>query len=96
MWLKKLELDEIELRGIESYKAIPQYVTTYGLFGEEIKTPSGYSMGELAYDGKVEAMADALKKVYPTIMEKFWTYIDADEIISLKEKVKEIRELKRY
>lgn len=96
MWLKRLELDEIEVEGVESYKAIPQYTTTYGFFGEEQKIFSGYSMGELAYDGKTEAMADALKKVYPTVMEKFWTYIDSDEILSMKEKVKEIRQLKRY
>jgi hypothetical protein len=34
--------------------------------------------------------------MYPIIMQKCWTYIDAEEILSLKDKVKEIRELKRY
>jgi hypothetical protein len=48
------------------------------------------------YDGKVDAMADMLKKIYPTIMEKCWIYIDAQEVLALKGKTQEIRTLKRY
>ena len=93
MWIKKLELEDTVVRGIESYEATPQY-TTYrtGCLNEiENSYLSGYTLGKLMYDGKVDAMADMLKKIYPTIMEKCWTYIDADEIISLRENVKEIR-----
>lgn len=64
--------------------------------GTEYYTARGYNPGEVLYDGKIDAIADALKQMYPAIMQKCWTYIDPEEILSLKEKVKEIRELKRY
>lgn len=98
MWIKKLELEDTTIRGIESYAVIPQY-STYrtGCFDEfEHSYVSGYTLGKLMYDGKVDAVADVLKTLYPTIMEKCWTYIDTEEVLSFKEKVKEIRELKRY
>ncbi|OPY86555.1 MAG: hypothetical protein A4E71_01511 [Smithella sp. PtaU1.Bin162] len=98
MWIKKLELEDTVVRGIESYEGIPQYATyRSGCMNEQVHSyVSGYNRGKLMFDGKVDAMADMLKKIYPTIMGKCWTYIDAEEIISLKEKTKEIRILKRY
>lgn len=98
MWIKKLELEDTVVTGIESYEATPQYVTYQtGCFNEiQNSYVSGYTLGKLMYDGKIDAMADMLNKLYPTIMEKCWTYLDADEILSLKEKVQEIRVLKRY
>lgn len=105
MWIKRLELPETVVKGIEYHKAIPQYETRTHydpgfLFvpptRSEYKVLVGHNPGELIYDGKKEALADAIKQMYPEIMGKLWTYIDTDEIISLKEKVKEIRELKRY
>lgn len=105
MWIKRLELPETVVKGIEYYKAIPQYETRTSydpgfLFvpptTSQYKVLVGHNPGELLYDGKKEALANAIKQLYPEIMGKLWTYVDTDEIISLKEKVKEIRELKRY
>jgi hypothetical protein len=99
MWIKKLELDEMAMEGIESYKATPQYSTQEDPCmgpGGGGRILTGYDVGELVYDGKADAIADALKQVYPTVMEKLWTYLDANEILSLKEKTEEIRRLKRY
>lgn len=105
MWIKRLELPETVVKGIEYYRAIPQYETRVNydpgfLFVPptkyEYKVLTGHNPGELLYDGKKEALANAIKQMYPEIMSKLWTYVDTDEIISLKEKVKEIRELKRY
>lgn len=59
--------------------------------GEEVS-----QSGQTVYDGKPDAMANALKQLYPTIMDKFWKYIDTQEILALKAKTAEIRKLKRY
>lgn len=98
MWIKRLELDDTVVQDIESYEAIPKYQTTRsGCFNEiEHTWLVGYDRGKLLYDGKVDAMANMLKKTYPTIMEKCWIYIDTQEVLALQEKTKEIRVLKRY
>jgi hypothetical protein len=88
MWVKKLDMEEITMSGEEYAESRRQY-DTKGRY-------TGYSEKETMYDGRIDTMADALKQMYPIIMQKCWTYIDAEEILSLKDKVKEIRELKRY
>ena len=88
MWVKKLDLEEITMSGEEYAESKNQYNSR----GQWV----GYSEKETVYDGKIDAVADTLKKMYPIIMQKCWTYIDAEEILSLKDKVKEIRDLKRY
>jgi hypothetical protein len=89
IWIKKLELDEVVEKGEVVAKMVS--VTKPGDI-----LPSSYKPGEILHDNKPDAMADALKKQYPTIMEKFWTYINTEEILNLKAKTKEIRDLKRY
>lgn len=98
MWVKKLEMEGSVVRGREIYEAIPIYETRYG--GQYNNIPYQYLLrydqGKMAYNGRIEAVADALKDYYPVIMEKAWTYLDTDEILNLKTKTIEIRELKRY
>lgn len=99
MWVKKLEMEERRaVKGLEIYEAIPVYETRYG--GQYNNIPYEalvrYNDGKMLYNGRAEALADALKDYYPLIMEKAWTYLDTDEILNLKGKTKEIRELKRY
>lgn len=89
IWIKKLELDEIVERGEIVAEVVS--ITKPGDF-----FPSGYKPGKILADNRPDAMADALKKVYPTVMGKFWTYINTDEMLILKSKTKEIRDLKRY
>lgn len=98
MWVKKLELDPTEIDGVEQFTAIPHYVNRYGFFGQVSgQTLTGYTKGaKMVYDGKVEALADALNKMYPVIMQKCWTYMDTDEILKLKRQTRQIRKLKRY
>ena len=97
MWVKKLELDEKEMLGIEYRVPIENYTTRYGFFGDEIREFSHYSVGaEIIYDGKIEALADYLNEIYPIIMGKCWTYMDTEELMHLKETSQEIRVLKRY
>ena len=48
------------------------------------------------YDGKLEAVATALKVLYPDIMGRCWTIISSDEVLQLKETTKRIRERKVY
>jgi len=101
IWVKKLELEEKEISGIEvrngpyptrDTTAVGGAAGAIG-FAREGKT---IQANEMLYDGKADAIADALKAFYPTIMGKAWTYIDTTEILSLREKTKEIRGLKRY
>lgn len=87
IWVKKLELEERDVSGLEVYQAVPVHKGNYVI---------DHKAGEMLYDGRADAIADALKTFYPTIMGKAWTYIDTAEILNLKEKTKEIRELKRY
>ncbi len=98
MWVKKLELEENSVRGIEIYQAVPVYETRYGgqYNNEPYQALVRYDMGKILYNGRGDAIADALKKYYPSIMGKAWTYLDTQEILDLKAKTREIREMKRY
>jgi hypothetical protein len=98
MWIKKLELDPIESRGVEVYDARPVMQTMPGAWGKSYEIPTGqYAPGStLLYDGKVDALADALMAVYPKTMERFWNFLDPEEMKHLKKKSQEIRARKVY
>lgn len=83
MWIKKLELDPVEVHGVEVYVA-------NGDPGD--LAPSNVPL----YLGEVDALADTLRSMYPTIMQKFWTYLDPNEMLDLKKKSQEIRARKVY
>lgn len=87
--VKRLDLDDREVRGVEIYEAVARRKDQYGGVLE-------WAPGELRYSGREEALADALRDYYPQIMEKAWTYVNTDEILDLKEKAKEIRDRKVY
>lgn len=97
LWVKKLNLDEATERWVEAYKAVPRMTSTQvgdGFFQPvtNVDVPTGiYDTGEILYDGKQDAMANIIKKAYPTVMGKAWTYLDTDEMASMKPTVEEIR-----
>lgn len=92
MWIKKLELDSIQKQGVVDVESVPQY--SGGGCGGPVVT--GYQTGKTLYDGRVDAMASALKEMYPIVLTQFEKYIDTNELVQLKEKSKEIRESKVY
>jgi hypothetical protein len=93
MWIKRLELDTVETTGIEVYGAAP-IMQGSGCGGQAVV---GYnSSGVLLYDGKTDALASALKQIYPVVISQFQKYLDADEMVALKAKVEEIRKSKVY
>jgi hypothetical protein len=93
MWIKKLELEPVQVSGLEIFEAIPRYGND-GCGGRPIV---GYDPStKNLYQGQVEAMAGALKQLYPVIMSKFQLFLDSDEMVQLKEKGKEIRTRKVY
>ncbi len=98
MWIKKLELDPIESRGVEVYLATPVMHTVSGAWGATWEAPTGHytTTTTLLYDGKVDALADALMTVYPTTMQRFWQFLDPEELKHLKAKSQEIRARKVY
>lgn len=92
MWIKKLELDAVQKEGVVYWEGVPQY----GRGGCGETQIIGYQPGNIVYDGRVDALATALKEMYPIVMSQFQKYIDTDEMVDLKEKVQEIRSLKVY
>jgi hypothetical protein len=92
MWIKKLELDALQKEGVVDWEGIPQY-TSDGCGGTAV---TGYLPGNIVYDGRVDALASALKEMYPVVMSQFQRYIDTDEMVALKEKVQEIRSQKVF
>ncbi len=47
-------------------------------------------------DNSDAVFVDILNKIYPEIMEKFWSYLDPDELNMLKQESKTIRKRKVY
>jgi len=92
MWIKKLELEPVTMEGTIANECVPNYGND-GCGGNMV---IGYSVGNILYDGRADAMASALKQMYPVVLAQFQKYIDTDEMIQLKEKGKEIRALKVY
>ena len=93
LWIKKLELETVELKGIEIFGTEAQYTEiNQGLLGVQQVFAGWKTTDKQLFDGKADAMADYLKTNYQVIMSKFETYLDADELLSLKEKAKEIRD----
>jgi hypothetical protein len=93
MWIKKLELDPVKVEGVEIYEANAQYRAD-GCGGQALV---GYNpTAKKLYIGQTEAMASALKKMYPVILSMFEKYLDSDELVQLKAKGQEIRALKVY
>ena len=88
LWVKKLELEPIEHKGVEYFEAAAG--STTGSPAE----PDANS--KLLVDGRQEALADVMQQWYPAIMQKCWKYLDVAEMLSLKPQVEEIRKIKRY
>ena len=97
MWIKKLELAPVILRGVEHWEAVPEYTPTYGLFGEVTgRTITGWSQGAMVYDDKPELLADMVSSFYQTALGKCWTFIDPQEFLDLKATAQEIRDKAEY
>ena len=93
MWIKKLELEPVKVSGVEIYEAMAQYRAD-GCGGQALV---GYSASpKNLYMGQTEAMANALKQLYPVVLGKFEKFLDGDEMVALKAKGQEIRALKVY
>jgi hypothetical protein len=96
MWIKKIDLEPVEIRGVDVSENIPTYSRVSDGCGGYNNVVTGYSRGGLVYDGKADAMAFAIQKMYPVILDKFQKYVDTDELQDLKKKTAEIRAAKVY
>jgi neuraminyllactose-binding hemagglutinin len=97
MWLKKLEIPPMTMSGKEQWEAVAETEPTYGFFGEVTGHRTvGWHQGKPTYDGKPEALADAINSSYQTIMGKCWTMIDPQEVLDLKATAQEIRDQAEY
>jgi hypothetical protein len=84
LWVKKLDLDAQTIGSTEAY-------TASLVNNPETNVPARVDVGPLVFSGKQEAIADAMTQWYPTIAQKAWTYLDIEEMASLKPQVEEIR-----
>ena len=82
MWIKKLNLDPLTLHGV---------IDVEDGGGPDLNPTSTF-----LYDGRPDALADGLQQMYPEIMQKFWDYIDPNQIMALKLQVQEIRARSRF
>lgn len=48
------------------------------------------------YDGRPDAVANILNRMYPKIMKSVWIYVNPEEVKLLKDVAGEIRQMKRY
>lgn len=97
MWIKKLDLDPVEIRGVDVVENVPTYTRVSDGCGGYNNVVTGYTRANsLVYDGKADAMAFAIQKMYPTVLEKFQKFVDTDELQELKRKTAEIRAAKVY
>ncbi|MFH0782917.1 MAG: hypothetical protein V2B20_13355 [Pseudomonadota bacterium] len=90
IWIKKIPVADLSEEAI----VIAQSVPVYRKQGDFI--PDSYQPGKILYDGRQDAVANMIKKLYPAIMNTAWKYLDTQEINILKEKAKEIRVKKVY
>lgn len=90
IWIKKIEVGE-DVESAEIYAGVVDLGPEPGY-----KYVRRYGPGKVLYDGRTDAVASIIKKMYPKIMDTIWRYINTEEILVLKEKAEEIRSLKRY
>lgn len=90
IWIKKIEVGE-DGEKAEVYAEVMDLGRKPGY-----KYVHQYGPGRISYDGRTDAVANIIKKMYPKIMQTCWKYINSDEILVLKEKAEEVRKLKRY
>jgi hypothetical protein len=89
MWIKRLDLGTLERSyevGVERY----MYQDPGNPWHQE------WRYGDEQFNTKPDALASILNEVYPNIMKSAWVYLNTEELLKLNEKVKEIRQLKRY
>jgi len=98
MWIKKLELGPVDVQGVVVTQMTPVVSTNPGdgLLVGPYSYVSGYTAGKIMFDGRPDALADAMKQLYPVIMTQFQKYIDSEELVQLKKQCEEIRTGKRY
>lgn len=94
IWVKKIEVGE-KVEKAEIYAERVPINSKPGVI--TIPVPwQQYQPGTIKYDGRKDALANIVKKMYPEIMQTSYRYLNTDEILVLKEKAAEIRKLKRY
>jgi hypothetical protein len=93
MWIKKLEIEPVRIEGITVQESVPNYVNSGGCGGP---TFAGYLPGKILLDGRADAMANAMKDIYPVALTRFFKYLETEEMVQLKAKSQEIRANKVY
>ena len=97
MWIKKLDLGSQDYayefaKGQESYVSGQQYVSDGCGGGHNYPTYAWRDTNKMIYDSRAKLFSDQLKIAYPKLMKTAWTYFDAEEMLTLRDKAKEIRD----
>ncbi len=98
MWIKRLEIEPIVVKGFDAYVAYPETRVEIGFWGGTTEIPTGSYLisNEMFHDGRADALATALAQVYPVVMERFWRLVEPEEMLVLQAQGAEIRKLKVY
>lgn len=97
MWVKKLDLGSQDYtyefaKDQEQYQSGSQFISDGCGGGHSYPTYAWRDTNKFLYDSRPKVFSDLLKEAYPNLMKSAWKYFDAEEMISLKEKAKEIRD----
>jgi hypothetical protein len=85
LWVKKLDLEPQQIQGVQAFTAAAVSDPMTGAVAR-------IDIGAPLYRGMEEAIGDAMMRWYTTIAQKAWTYLDTEEMATLKPQVVEIRE----
>lgn len=97
MWIKKLDLGTQDFnyelgREVEQYQSGSQFISDGCGGGRSYPTYAWRDTGKMLYDSRPKLFSDLLKEAYPQLMKTGWKYFDADEMLGLRAKAKDIRD----
>lgn len=81
MWLKRIEIEPVS----------EPFEITYNSYVQ-----NGRQHQNILSDTRQQALTRALNRIYPIVLQQAWTYLNAEEIMSVNKQSIEARERKRY
>ncbi|MGH8069656.1 MAG: hypothetical protein ACRERE_31325 [Candidatus Entotheonellia bacterium] len=81
MWIKRIEVESFQ----EPY--VHEYI---------VQQSRQQVIPRTVTDTRPHALAAALEKIYPEVMQKAWAYFHPEEVLQVKKQAEEARRLKRF
>jgi hypothetical protein len=81
LWIRKIQVGGL----VEKAEIVAERAELRSRYGYRLIGP-----GRILYDGRKDAIADMIKKIYAEIMQIVWKHIDPGEILILRGKAEEL------